>query len=379
MHIVYLTGEYPKKGVDGGGIGSFVQFIGRKLVEQGIRVSVVGINNTNADEHENDQGVAVCRLSKSTWKFAKFYDNTKRILKKIETLNSIEKVDIVEGSELNFAFFPRITSYKKVIRLHGGHHFFSIELDKKPALWRGFQEKKSFKNADHFIAVTDYVGYQTQKYLNLKFEYSTIHNGINLNNFYESDVTKEISYKLLFIGTVCEKKGIKQLIETLPFILKKYPKTTLEIIGRDWFSKDGTSYIEFLKTAVIKGKGLEGKIKFTGGLPYHDLPNHIESAHVCIYPSFAESFGLTLIEAMAMGKLVAASAIAPFKEIVGNSNVVSLFDPNDKSDMSEKIVNLLAVDKNYFQLRQDARNHVLTMFSTEAIIAKNIQFYKALK
>lgn len=376
MHIVYLTGEYPKKDVDGGGIGSFVQFIGRKLVEQGIRVSVVGINNTKSDESENDQGVAIYRLSKSSWKFAKFYDNTKRILKKIEALNLIEKVDIVEGSELNFAFFPSTTSFKKVIRLHGGHHFFAIELDKKPALWRGFQEKKSFKNATHFIAVTDYVGSQTQKYLNLKFEYTTIHNGINLDNFYESDVKKEIPYKLLFIGTVCEKKGIKQLIETLPFIIKKHPKTTLEIIGRDWFSKDGTSYIEFLKTAVIKGSGLEDKIKFTGGLPYNELPKHIESAHVCIYPSLAESFGLTLIEGMAMGKLVVASAIAPFKEIVANSNVASLFDPNDKSEMSEKIVNLLAENKNDLELRQAARKHVFTMFSTETIIAENIQFYK---
>ncbi|WP_343330103.1 glycosyltransferase family 4 protein [Polaribacter staleyi] len=379
MHICFLTNEYPKQEESHGGIGTFVKFLAENLVSKGVIVSILGINNSLLDENTVDNKVSIYRLGKSNWKFGKFYHHNRKIQKKLKEIHLQNPIDIVEGSELNFSFFPNRTPYKKLIRLHGGHHFFAIEQDVKPALWRGFQEKKSFKNADHFIAVTDYVGYQTQKYLNLKFEYTTIHNGINLNNFYESDVTKETSYKLLFVGTVCEKKGIKQLIETLPFILKKYPNTTLEIIGRDWFFKDGTSYIEFLKTAVIKGKGLEGKIKFTGGLPYHDLPKHIESAHVCIYPSFAESFGLTLIEGMVMGKLVAASTIAPFKEIVGNSNVVSLFDPIDRSDMSEKIVNLLSVDKNNLQLRQDARKHVLTMFSTEAIIAKNIQFYKKIK
>ena len=38
MHIVYLTHEYPKKGLNTGGIGYFVQFLARNIVKQNIRV-----------------------------------------------------------------------------------------------------------------------------------------------------------------------------------------------------------------------------------------------------------------------------------------------------------------------------------------------------
>ena len=56
-------------------------------------------------------------------------------------------------------------SAKKVIRLHGGHHFFS-EAEKREINWRkGLLEKRSFKKADAFIAVSNYVKDHTQKYL----------------------------------------------------------------------------------------------------------------------------------------------------------------------------------------------------------------------
>ena len=189
MHIVYLTHEYPKKGINGGGIGSVVQFLGRQLVLKGVRVSIIGMNNSHSNQNDNDQGVQIYRLAKSTWKFAKFYDNKRRVLEKIEKLNSVEKIDIVEGSELNFAFFPSAASYKKIIRLHGGHHFYAIELGKKPALWRGFQEKRSFKIGDGFIAVSNYVGEQTQKYLHYNFNYSTIYNSVDTEKFKQKDVS----------------------------------------------------------------------------------------------------------------------------------------------------------------------------------------------
>ena len=61
-----------KKGVNGGGIGSFVQFLSRKLVQQGVFVSVIGINNTHKnDEADIDEGVKIHRLPKSKMESSK--------------------------------------------------------------------------------------------------------------------------------------------------------------------------------------------------------------------------------------------------------------------------------------------------------------------
>lgn len=377
MHICFLTNEYPKKGKSNGGIGTFVKFLAERLVTKGFSITIIGINDSYSDEFINKNGVSVYRLKKSKWKFAKFYEHNLRIQKKLKEVNSKKLIDIVEGSELNFAFFKKNTPYIKLIRLHGGHHFFASEEGKKISLWKSFQEKKSFKKADYFVSVSNYVGEQTKKLLGYNFNFKTIYNTIQLKSFYKSNVNKEIPYKLLFVGTVCEKKGVEKLILALPLIKEDHPNIILEIVGRDWVTKKGESYIKYLKSII--SKDIENNIRFIGNIPYQELPTKIESANVCIFPSLAESFGLTLIEAMAMGKLITASNIKPFKEIVGNSNTVVFFNPYDKNQIHEKVSYLLSKKKDINLFRENSRTHILNYFSSDKILKENIEFYKSLK
>lgn len=107
----------------------------------------------------------ICFLSKE-------YPKTLKAHGGIGTNNEIPS-DIVEGSELNFAFFPNITPYKKVFRLHGGHHFFAHEEQRKVNKWKAYQEKKPFKKADTYLAVSDYLGFKTKK-IKQNINYTTI-------------------------------------------------------------------------------------------------------------------------------------------------------------------------------------------------------------
>ena len=59
----------------------------------------------------------------------------------------------------------KIKNIKYVIRLHGGHHFFAEAENRGINKWKGFQEKRSFKKADAFIAVSNYVKNHTATYL----------------------------------------------------------------------------------------------------------------------------------------------------------------------------------------------------------------------
>lgn len=376
MHICFLTNEYPKKNQPHGGIGTFVNFLAENLVQKGIFVSIVGINNNSNDENSIENKVSIYRLGKSNWKIGKFYHYNKKIKKKLREIHLINPIDILEGSELSFAFFSKKTPYQKLIRLHGGHHFFAFEQNKKTSFWKAFQEKKSFKNANNYIAVSEYVGKQTKKYLKYNFNYTVIYNSINLTNFYKSDIIKEKEYKLLFIGTVCEKKGIKQLLLALPKIKKKIPNVTLDIVGRDWKSKKINSYIEYLK--VEFSEIINDFVTFKGVLPQNEIPKVIETAQVCVYPSLSESFGLTLIEAMAMGKVVAASNIAPFKEIICNTESIEFFNPNSIESLSKSISDLLTNESLRGELILKSRKHIFNKFNPAKITEQNIKFYKSI-
>lgn len=371
MHICFLTGEYPLGINSHGGIGTFTKFLAEQLSNHKINVSVIGIYDK--DEYLILNGVKIFKLKKSNWKVAKFYHHNLKLQLKLKEIHKDNPIDIVEGSELNFAFFAKKTPFKKVIRLHGGHHFFASEEHRKTNFWKSYQEKKSFKIADNYIAVTNYVGEKTKQLLNYNFDFKTIYNSIDFTPFYEADLKKEQPFKLVFVGTVCEKKGIKSLVLAMPKLLDVFPRLTLEIVGRDWIYKN-RSYTAYLKSIIPDS--IKDRIRFLGGLSYNLLPEVLEKAHICVYPSLAESFGLTLIEGMLMGKLVAASNIEPFKEITKKSSDIKLFEANSSEDIVKKVSELLT--KEDVEIRKRNRKLVLSKFSPSIIINENIEFYKSL-
>jgi|TARA_B110000967_G_scaffold207358_1_gene256505 glycosyltransferase involved in cell wall biosynthesis len=376
MHIVFLTNEYPKKNVSHGGIGSFVQFLSEKLVTKGHLVSVVGVDNEHKDINEEINGVRIYRIKKSTAKFAKFVFNSKRINDTLIEINIVDSIDIVEGSELSFAFLPKKASYKKVIRMHGGHHFFAIELNKKPLFWRGFQEKQSFKKADAFIAVSNYVGNQTKKYLNIDFKFDTIYNSVDENKFLIKENLPIQKYSLLFVGTICEKKGIRQLVQAIPFIKEKFPNVELKIIGREWKFTNGKSYTEYLKT-FIHNEDIDN-INIVGVVPHDSIPQYIQQSEICVYPSHMEAMPIAWLEGLIMAKPVIASDIGPGNEAIVNGVTGLLINPFLPIDIAEKIIELFSNPERAINLGKKAREDVLQKFNSEKIVQENINFYTSL-
>lgn len=378
LHICFITHEYPQEGRSQGGIGSVVQTIGRALVQKGIDVSVVGVvSGIHTEESSVDEGVNVYRLPASSWPFARFLSNAYRMVRKLKEIDENNSIDIIEGSELSFAFIPKSFPAKKVIRMHGGHHFFAVTLGKKPAPWRSFQEKRSFVKADALLAVSQYVGTKTNELLGFDKPFTTIYNIIDATKFYLADPEKIVPKKLVFVGTVTEKKGVRQLVQAMPYILKAVPEVTLEIIGRDWNDPvTGKSYIEYLKTFITDD--IAHSINIVGPLPHYEIPKRLESAEVCVYPSHMEAMPIAWLEALGMGKAVVASKLGPGSEAVLDKKTGLLCDPLDPLDIAEKIIYMLQHPKEAKQMGLNAREDILERFETEKIIHQNIDFYRSI-
>ena len=375
MHICFLTHEYPKKGHTQGGIGSVVQTIAKALIKKGHKVSVVGVGRYK-DEVENDGGVSVYRLEASNWKVANFIPNTKKLLKKLEEIHQQTPIDIVESSELNFAFFPKNYFAKKVIRLHGGHRFFAESMGKKPALWRSLQESLSFAKADALVAVSHYVGSKSKELVKFKQDFQVIYNLVDTDKFFEADREKIVDKKLVFIGTVTEKKGVRQLVQAMPKIIKKFPNTSLDIIGRDWFDpKTGESYMKYLKTFITDD--IKEHIHIKGVVPHDEIPKAIESAEVCVYPSHMEAMPIAWLEALGMCKAVVASQLGPGAEAVIDKKTGLLCNPFDPNDIAQKIIYMFENPQEAQQMGSNAREDILKRFNPDKIIEQNIKFYES--
>ena len=376
MHICFLTNEFPKEGFPHGGIGSFVKTLTSALAKYDIKVSVVGINYIAKDENEIIEGVNVYRLKRSTVKGFAWYFNSKAINKKIEEINHNDPITIVESSELGLAFIKKIKNITYIIRLHGGHHFFAESENRGINKWKGFQEKRSFKKSDGFIAVSKFVKEHTEKYLsynNKPIVY--ISNPIN-TNFFKPMFGNEVENRIVFAGTVCEKKGIRQLIHAFPLVKKEFPNATLEIYGRDWSFPDGSSYMQMLKEKELPQLGEVGKdIHFHGSMPYTTIPLLYAEAAVCVFPSHMETQGLVAPEAMAMEKAVVFTKLGPGPEAIEEYKTGLLCDPHNPRDIAEKIIWIFSNEEKAKLIGKNAREFVIMKYGLDYIIERNIEFF----
>ncbi|WP_431158302.1 glycosyltransferase family 4 protein [Winogradskyella poriferorum] len=374
MHICFISSEYPLW--KSGGVGTFLQTFGRALVNEGHKVSIVGIGNSDYEEL-NDKGVKIYRLPKSTIPFGKFIFNTISISSKIEKIHKQENIDIVESAELGLAFMRKNPALKYVIRLHGGHHFFAESENRKVHWWQGLKEKLSFKKADGFIAVSNYVKEHTSKFLSFHNKpIEIIYSPINTELFHPNPNQKAQPYNITFVGTICEKKGVRQLIMAMEAIKRKYPEVHLNIFGREWFYKDGRSYTEMLKTKYKEI--IENCVTIHGVLPFEQVPEKYCLAQVCVFPSHMETQGLVAQEAMAMQKPVVFSKKGPGPETIKEFETGLLCDPLNINEIAEKISWFFEHEDKALEMGKKARQYVLKTFDIETSLAKNIDFYKSL-
>ncbi|MEP1487182.1 MAG: glycosyltransferase family 4 protein [Algibacter sp.] len=377
MHICFITSEYPKKGFAHGGLGSFVATLSKNLIKQGVKVSVVGINYINNTEFSIENGINIYRLKQKKIKGLTWLLNTRSINKKIKELHSEEPIDIIESAELGLAFLNKIKRVNYVIRLHGGHHFFSEAENRKINWWKSFQEKKSFKKADGFIGVSNYVKKHTASYLSYNNKpVVVIPSPVDMDVFMPKPKIEAKQNSLLFAGTVCEKKGISYLLKALPKVTEKFPDVKLNVYGRDWKFPNGDSYIDYLKNNILKNfPNWEKYVFFHGVIPYELLALKYAESEVCVFPSLMETQGLVAPEAMAMNKLVVFSKCGPGSETIKHKSTGLLCNPYDVDDISEQIIWALSHKKDSESIAEKGRLFVLNNFDEKTVTKRNIDFY----
>lgn len=375
MHICFLTNEYPKEGFPHGGIGSFVQTLAKELVKKGIEVSVIGMNYTQNDIKEIVEGVKVYRLKKSTVKGMSWYFNSKVINNKIKEIHKQNAISIVEASELDLAFINKIREIKYIIRLHGGHHFFAQAENRKTEWWKVYQENRSFRKADHILAVSNYVA-QTTRIL-LKLGNNPIHkvyNPIDSKKFYQCDTKKIKKHTIFFAGTIIEKKGIRQLVQSLNYLVEEYPDIHLYIAGRDTkLPGMNIDYRPILEKEI--NSNIRSHITFLGVIPNRNISNYIETAEVCCYPSHMEAMPLAWLEVLAMGKIFIGSKTGPGPEAVIHNKTGLLCNPHFPKDIAEKIKWVFDNPDKAIKLGEQAREETISKFDIEIVVQKNIEFY----
>ena len=165
-----------------------------------------------------------------------------------------------------------------------------------------------FNGLTKIITVSDYVKKRVST-IQLSDKIQTIYNGIDLSMFSTKDMTsinrEKVGFSandfvIVYSGRINQEKGISELIDAM-LQLKDNPQIKLLVLGSTFFN-DSNCDNDFSRLLKEKAKSIKERIVFTGFIPYHQVPNYLQLADMAVLPSmWEEPFGLTILEAMAMG------------------------------------------------------------------------------
>jgi glycosyltransferase involved in cell wall biosynthesis len=264
------------------------------------------------------------------------------------------------------------------LKLHGSDAYFCHLEGRKQKLKNYWFEKIALKNADAFIAPTNFATKVTSVLFKINSKkITTIPNGIEVNKFHNQHPKQFEKGVILYIGTIIRKKGVFELPEIFKEVLKEYPDSQLVLIGsdsHDIVTKSKSTWHKLKER--FENLGIINNVNYLGKIPYQEVQSHIEKAQVCIFPTFAETQGMVTIEAMAMNKPVVNSDIGWSKELIIDGESGYLVHPKNHQLYAQKINLLLANEDLCFQIGVNARKRVEELFDIDKLAVKTIEYYK---
>lgn len=233
-----------------------------------------------------------------------------------------------------------------------------------------------------FIAVSKYIRSEILK-VNYNSDVRVVYNGLDGDNF-KMNASPTISrselglkaddFVAIFWGRLVPKKGIKDLLGAI-CLLKEYQDIKLLVIGSINYEdtdKQSNPFIIELKQMAEK---LNNRVIFTGFIPYNQIPNYLSISNVAIIPSqINEAFGMTCIEACAMGLPVIATDDGGIPETLHDQKHIIIHKSKDISIQLKEAI--LEIKNNYPNY---SGNKLSPLFSKEAYVKSfydNIEILK---
>ncbi len=408
----FFVWEYPPKLV--GGLGTYAEYITHEFVELGHDVTVFTMNLGDLKTREVLKGVEVHRpiIADASNVFPMFVtDDLRKWGTNIRFFNDVFIYNVLSATKFINGLIKREGYKFDVVCVHDWlssiagiigknetnipvvFHVHSTEWGRSGG--QGSEVVTHFESAtaqiaDRVITVSHAMRKDLVRHGWSERKISVVWNGVdperyNPNKCSSEDIKKvrdkydikEDERMLFFLGRLTWVKGVRNLIQAMPLILKEYPKTRLVILGRGEEQKD------IVETA--SRLGIKDKVVCTFEfIPEEERILHYAASDICVFPSVYEPFGIVSLEAMAMEKpiVVGAHGVVGFREQVipsgPDQNGVHVNGENP-SDIAWGVKEVLKDPERAKKWGENGRKRVLQYFTWEKVAKQTLEIYQGLQ
>lgn len=187
--------------------------------------------------------------------------------------------------------------------------------------------------ASHVVAVSDRVAsYAAREFRIPPDRLSTIGNGVDLDHFRPASRTRGGDRPVIgCTARLHRKNDHATLLRAFARVFARWPEAQLLLVG-------GGRAAARLR-AMSRRLGISARVHFAGEQP--DVAPYLSQMDVYVQPSVAEGMSNSILEAMAAGLPVVATAVGGTPEIVVDGETGLLIPPRDPAALATAILRLL--------------------------------------
>lgn len=175
------------------------------------------------------------------------------------------------------------------------------------------------------------------------------------------------------IKSMEEQYGITYLIRAFEVIVSQNPDKPLHLL------LVGSGSMTDQYKALVAELGLSEMVTFAGRIDHDMIPAYHQTMDIFVNPSLWESFGVSVVEAMAMKKPVVVSEVGGLKEVVRDSVNGLYVKPEDTDSIVSALQKLIGDPELRRELGEKARAHVVSEYNWNNMIGKVIdEIYRPL-
>jgi glycosyltransferase involved in cell wall biosynthesis len=226
-----------------------------------------------------------------------------------------------------------------------------------------------------------------------------VHNGVNTELFCPAPAASEDtdSQRLLFVGRVSPEKGVHTLLQAFTMVAARFPRARLDLVGgrgampmrllvglsddplvsalERFYQPDGSSdYPQHLDDMVSKA-GLQDRVTFHSYLPHKEIISYYQNADVVVNPSLSETFGISIVEAMACGVPVVGTRVGGMLDTIVD-DVGRSVPAEDPARLAEAICEILENRAMAHRMGTRGRERAVTKFTWNARAERLLDVYR---
>jgi colanic acid/amylovoran biosynthesis glycosyltransferase len=236
------------------------------------------------------------------------------------------------------------------LTMHGSTEFWDIR-------WFGLAEK--IRRARMVVCISDFTRSQLMALVEERHwpKLRVVHCGVTPSEYVGLPPARSDRPQILCVGRLVREKGHAILLQALARLRRQGYEPRVVFVG----SGPTQESLERLAHELE----LDGQLSFAGAVGQDQIKRYYAESSIVCLPSFAEGLPVVLIEAMACGRPVVASAVAGVSELIRDGRTGLLVAPGNPDELAHALGALISSPDLRETLAGAGRRHVTREFDIE--------------